>query len=196
MLSLASELVTFRLREGFQRKGWGMAGFSGFQSQGVQYGKRQHEVIVRLSGDLAHTHWRVLYALANSCTRLDFECTTTSDECPARRVSRAYSQAVRHARRKKKGPAVTIVRCTTGGSTCYLGKRQSVVFGRIYDKEAESKDKRYLGAVRYELEMKGRMAQLTVAHLDQQRYPTDTIAGNLTAFLRARGIPSPLPGGL
>jgi hypothetical protein len=196
MLSFASELVTYRMREGFQRKGWGMAGFNGFQSVGVQYGRRNHEVIVRLSADLAHSHWRILYEMANTVTRADFECTSTTVDSPSRRVARCYAQAVRHSNRQKKGPAVTIVKCTTGGSTCYLGKRQSMIFGRIYDKEAESKDQRYVGAVRHEIEFKSRLAQLTIAHLARQRYPTDAIAGNLTAFFEGRGVPSPVPGSL
>jgi hypothetical protein len=188
MLSMASELLRIRLWEGFERRGWGMAGFTGFQSRGIQFGIRNKEAIVRLSGDLAATNWRKLYEVSDSVTRVDFQCTTTTGESPERRIARAYAAARRHCRGKKKAPAVTRINCTTGGSTVYLGKRQSMIYGRIYDKHAESKDPRYQNCVRHEIELKDRMARSELAHVVRCKHEPDAIAGKLLAFFRNRGV--------
>lgn len=188
MVQVASDLVTWRMQTGHQRKGWGMAGFSGVQSVGVQYGIRGDESIVRLSSDLAHSHWKTIAELGTNVTRLDLECTTRTNETPEQRIMRCYKAALRFSEGKKKAPAVTIVRCSTGGCTVYLGKRQSNLFGRIYDKYAECKDDRYRGAVRFELEIKGCRARLATASLLSQRWPSDSIASRLTWFFRNRGI--------
>jgi len=189
--SLASELVTFRLRGGFKRTGWGMAGFSGVQSLGVQYGIRNKEVIVRLSGDLAHIAWRRIYELGENCTRIDLELTARCDGSVRRRVRKAYREARRVSHRRVNAPAVTLVDCTTGGTTCYLGKRCSGSFGRVYDKEAESGLEKFRGAVRYEVEYKGAYARQVARALDQGNTPLDRIAGYLQTFFRARGVAWP-----
>lgn len=188
LLQLGSEFVTFRMRQGFERKGWGMAGFSGFQSRGVQYGVRNKETIVRLSGDLAHIAWRRTYALANNCTRLDFELTTRTQSTAPARIERHYAAARRFTRGKKKAAAVTIIRCSTGGVTLYLGKRQSAVMGRIYDKFAESKDRFFQNCVRYELEVKGELARKVAVHLASTASERQVIAARLQRFFAMRGL--------
>ena len=51
---------------------------------------------------------------------------------------------------------VTLIKGLTGqGDTCYVGSRQSELYGRIYDKGLESGDSTYAGAVRLEFELKG-----------------------------------------
>jgi len=188
MLSLGSELVTWRMRTGFVRKGWGMSGFSGFSSEGVQYGIRNKESIVRLSGTLAHSHWRKLYEMADSVSRCDFECTTATGRRPDERISRAFAAARRNTRGKKKSPAVTHIRNHGGGSTLYLGKRQSMMYGRIYNKEVESSDPNFRNCVRHEIELKGRLCSLTVARLARSSTPQDDIRGYLSQFFERRGV--------
>lgn len=193
LLQLGHDLVTVGMRRGFERRGWGMSGFSGFASSGVQYGVRGKEVIVRLSGDLAHTHWRKAYALGTNCTRVDFECTTRVDGDADARVARAYAAARRHSRRKANGPTVAFITSTRGGNTCYLGSRHSQAFGRVYNKHAQSRESRWSNCVRYEVELKSDLCSRTISHVDRQRVPDVEIAGRVLGFFRGRGVPLELP---
>jgi len=55
-------------------------------------------------------------------------------------------------------PSVKLISSFGEGDTCYIGSRLSDMFLRIYDKERESKDECYIGAVRFEAELKGAYA--------------------------------------
>lgn len=188
LVTLGADLLRWQIKGGFKHQGWGMAGFKGFSSSGVQYGIRNHEAIVRLSGDMAHKFWRYAYALAQSTTRVDLECTSTTTVRPERRVRRAYEKAARYSRRTSKKTAVTIVHCTTGGDTCYFGKRQSLRFGRIYDKFAQSKDPRWSNAVRFEVEFKGALCAPLLSSIRDSRTPEISTARHLRRFFRDRGL--------
>ena len=192
MVSLASQLVSLAMQRGYQRKGWGMAGYTGFQSLGVQYGVRGPSALVRLSGDVAQLHWTSFVPLSTNCTRVDLQLTVKTTSSPSDVVQSEYRRAKRHSLKLKKGPAVTIVHCTTGGDTCYLGKRQSNVYGRIYDKFAESKDERFKGTVRYEVEYKGHLAKRIVADLDHSKSSTARAVSRVHRFFSDRGCPLPI----
>jgi hypothetical protein len=186
LLTWASELCTWSMRVGHERRGWGMAGFQGVQAGQVQLGQRNHEAIVRLSSDLAAIEWRRCYALADSVTRFDVQCTTRSSRPAATRIRRDLTAATRRARRSARAATVTSLRCTDGGFTVYLGKRSSNVFGRIYDKGVQSGDQRWQNCVRHEVEYKGDAARLAIREVAARRHDCDGVAACLQGFFSDR----------
>lgn len=191
LLESAAMLLHTRSQLGFKVRGWGMAGFSGFATSGVQFGERNNEAIVRLSSDVAHDYWRDFYALANTVTRFDLELTTRSDELAKRRVTRAYKQARRHCDGAPGHPNVTIISSTRGGTTCYLGQRVSDAYGRIYDKGAEAQTDAWSNCVRHELEMKKVLAAKCSADLFRSPSPQHTTISVVQGFFSRRGCPIP-----
>lgn len=186
LLRYGSELATYQKRLGHPRKGWGMAGFSGFQVGQVQFGSRNHEGIIRLSGELAHTHWRQLYAMEVSCSRLDLECTSRTGQLAHERIAREARAGRRYSRRAKKNATTTFVTCTDGGATLYCGKRVSLVFGRVYNKAIESGDDYYRNCVRHEVEYKGVVADRLFKKLAVLDRPLVEVAGCLQGFFSVR----------
>ena len=165
-----------------------MSGFSGWRAGEVQFGKREDEVIVRLSGQLAHTNWRKFYALANNTSRLDLEVTTRTISAAHTRIVRHLKQAKRWAAKRKKPPFVGRYSANDGAETVYLNRRVSDAFGRVYDKGRESKLAMYDNCVRYEVEFKGRRAGEVAAQLYLQESESAEVCGRVARFVTDRGL--------
>ena len=191
LLAWSSEAVTTQMRLGFQRKGWGLSGFTGFQCGQVQYGVRNREAIVRLSGETADNSWRLLYELSTNCSRVDIQCTSRNDTSAAQRIRKYARQAQAYSREKAGRSSTTLLFCTDGGSTVYLGKRQSERMGRIYDKGVQSGQSYWSEAVRHEAEFKGAAAWSIIRTLFRARDNYTPCAQVLRGFFERRGVTLP-----
>jgi len=187
-------LRTFRRESerGNNHHGWGMAGFRGWSCGGLQYGSRGHERIARLSGFTAQTEWRRFYALAKSVTRIDWQCTARFGEVAGRRIARHWRAAKRRSGETKNSASVTFITSTDGSSTLYLGKRTSNLYGRIYDKGAESKLDHWANCVRYELEVKSYHAPAYANRLFVSGNPSSFVIHRLHGYFSEHGIDSGL----
>lgn len=134
-------------------------GFRGKNCNGVSamYGATHN--MIRLSGEQAQTYFFSLYCDECNITRIDLAVTHWMGEGINERI-RLYQRKVERAIAEKE----TLTRNTAlwennqGGMTLYVGSRQSDVYVRIYNKEAESKRPEYVGAIRYEVELKNLVA--------------------------------------
>ena len=187
MSQWASEMLTVELRKGNIRKSWGMAGFNGIACGQVQYGERNDEVIVRLSSEAAACSWRKLYQLSSSVTRLDVQVTVWSKLRPRNVVRNCHRKALRRSASLKRGPSVRLITSNDGSDTVYLGSRLSDVFGRIYNKGAESKLKYYEGAVRYEVQFQRKLVNVAVRRLAAKQNERDGVTEQVSGFFEARG---------
>jgi len=167
---------------------WGMAGFHGFKCAGVQMGQRCDELLIRLSSEWAWRYWRDVYEKADNISRLDVQATISDGRDAARRVAMHYRQAHNFAIRKQHAGALSLFQTNSGAATVYFNKRISDRYGRIYDKEAESKMRHYLGAVRYELECKGKVAASMAHSLSVSKDSDGLAARQALTFFSNRGV--------
>jgi len=153
MRALGSRLLWNQAESGFKVEPWGSHGFVGCRAGEAISAKRGHEHYLRVSGWLAATQWRRVYEVANNITRVDYQCTSRTGVAPFERVGGYWKASARHAGKKGRHQKRTRIQSDTGGYTVYFGSRQSVFFGRIYNKEVESDDPQFRGCVRHELEI-------------------------------------------
>lgn len=186
--SKAFDLVETEMSRGNYRKPFGMAGFSGWQAGPVQVGHRHNEVMVRLSSHAAHEHWRWFSERARNVSRADFEVTTRTDRAAAARVRSHWRQARRYKLAGHSSAAVGAYFGDDSTPTCYLGRRVSNRFGRIYDKENESRDEQWQGCVRYEVEYKNDAASRQISTLLCAPSEADNVVANVLQFFQARGV--------
>lgn len=142
---------------------WSFSGYQGFRTRGLQWGERYDSTIVRASSDVARWHWWEFLQLSERVTRCDWQVTHRSDVDPYVRVLDHHREARKFWKKRRDGPTVTLIADNRRGATLYLGKRQSRIMLRCYNKAAESKSTEYAGCVRYEVEMKERVAQSMMA---------------------------------
>jgi len=190
VLELSADLLRLEQEKGNRVRPWGMAGFEGAHCGSMQFGIRNQETIMRLSSELAHTFWRKAFELTKHCTRFDVQCTSFGTQTAMQRISRAFTEARARARKKDRRRRLRYIYGPEGPQTLYVGSRQSDVFIRIYDKYAESRDERYRGCVRFEIEFKGKrgllVARAMLAHTEDFAFASACLPG----YLLAAGISS------
>lgn len=139
-----------------------LLGNSGYQCGRVRFGQREEHGLLQLSGDLARERWDHALALADRVSRLDLAVTVHLESGPSVYPASHYAEALAFRERFPRAVLPKLVQDGDGGSTLYLGKRESNFMLRVYNKEAEQRAQHdqagaehYAGCLRYELEIKG-----------------------------------------
>lgn len=188
----ASSIFKVEADRGNRIKPWGMSGFKGWRCGGVEIGKRESEVIVRLSGDCAALNWSRIYELANNCSRIDIQATVKTEECHTRRIEMHKRQARRFASKRGDKPIVRWVQEHKGGYTLYVGSRSSNCFGRIYDCWAKHKLDHYVGTVRYEAQYQHDLAPVVARKLLSSNSAISVMSSHCSQVFKARGVDAPV----
>jgi Replication initiation factor len=155
LAAVALRLLDQELQKGNSLSPWAISGYHGFSCGHVQTGERHDSLIVRLGGEVARDHWRECYVLSGNVSRIDAQATYRLGIKPAVQLRKLFQKIRRATRGNGGAPALSLFSSSDGSATLYLGKRASEMFGRIYDKGAESGLSYYDGALRFECEVKG-----------------------------------------
>jgi DNA relaxase NicK len=187
MLALAHPLAKSEAKRGNLVKCWAMSGFNGFAVGQLQFGMRDNEAIVRLSGSLAALEWFDFYQRSDNVTRIDLQVTERLGHDPTIRVLQEHKATKRFAKLRSNQLRVALWCSNDGGATCYLGSRQSNLFARIYNKAVESGIPQYQNCVRYELEVKGRMTKPYLQDLTSGKQVGHIVFTRVKEFITKRG---------
>lgn len=182
---LAERITDAQVADGHDRGPWSQYGYKGECVEGCSWGGKQGGFIIRLSGFAAAFWWAEVVPRADNISRIDVQVTVRT-EPPLPNVARdAYRTLLAAGPAGRQGAATSLVISSGGGSTCYIGRRQSDKFFRLYDKHAESGLDHYAGCWRYELECKNEVALSLAGYLgdgaDWQRRARDTVLGYCTS---------------
>jgi len=141
-----------------------------------------------LSGPLAHQKWDRFFRLASNVSRLDLQTTIRYSTSSTSKIASHYKSACRAHKRKAARRRVTLLRSTDGSATIYLGSRQSDAFGRVYQKDAESKLEHYQNAVRYEVELKGKAGISAISTIARTTDPAPHIFSQVRGWFADSSI--------
>jgi len=189
LLLKAENYLSQEARSGCYIKPWKMAGYSGWRCGRLEYGIRDDGAIVRLSSGLAAIEWWYVFQITGRCSRIDLQVTLRHIDGPTIPISRLSRKIKRFYKGRKDGPTITEWRDSDGGHTLYLGKRQSDLYFRCYNKEAQSSDPKFMGCVRLELEIKNRVTLSVIESLMSYETIHAGILGILSYFIVDRGGP-------
>jgi len=142
---------------------WQMKGYRGWHSPHVRMGSRPGGVLLSLSSQKSGDNWRDAFAAAENCSRLDLAVDVRSDPPVHAIALDIYRQMGHRPLRNGRPSSSRLILGSDGGSTVYIGSRQSDFFGRVYDKGVEQQTHRRSEWWRWELEVKGRSAKV-LAH--------------------------------
>jgi DNA relaxase NicK len=154
-----------------------LMGYSGTRVGRVRWGERDDSGLLQLSGQLATDHFDAVWNYGALFTRLDLAVTVRTSVLDDGVAMRHFDEAKAFALEHPRAAAVSLVRNSDGGSTCYLGSRSSDFYLRIYNKQRECEAagdpegaEYYERCWRYELELKGAPAASVAGQL---RYSAD-----------------------
>jgi len=188
----AAILIMQEHAAGNEKKVWKSYGYEGFHCGGVDVGSRHDGTIVRLSGPTAYLHWQKFFKLASNVSRLDLQATLRWSEPSPRMIAKHFRASMRLHKLGKVKRTITMLRSSDGSATIYYGKRESERFGRIYQKDVESKLDHYSNALRYEIELKGDLAHRTAASIHNRSSLKDMCYSQVRTYYGDAGVRMPL----
>lgn len=185
---LAESIVDLHAAEGYKRRPWAKWGYVGESARFVSFGRKEGSTCLVLSGEAADAWFDHVADLADHVSRVDL-CVTVKTEPPMEGVARRHYGELVNARQSNGHlPTGSIIESTDGGSTCYLGRRISDRFLRVYDKSREVGEEAEPGLWRYELELKNASAVDAVRWLANSPDRPDRCRATLHRYCTSRGI--------
>lgn len=175
----------------------GMQGFKGESIGPLFYGRKDEVFMLQISGALADAVFPGLPWGDLNPTRIDLQVTLQLREDDPQLAARLghLRAAPFIAKEKDVEPIQGLDHNYGRGDTLAIGSRSSPRYGRIYDKQRESKDERFARCWRFEIEFKDMMARNAVEYLRSQKSLDRGVAGLVGGQFAAWGIEIILPVG-
>lgn len=199
LMDVAHHVAKGEASQGNQKRRWRLMGYEGYRVGRIAYGRRDDSsCLVQLSGDAAEANLTVVLGEADMVTRCDLAATYRF--CPPNPLEgrNQYALAEMWHSAHPHSARPWFVGDAGGGFTCYLGKRESATFLRVYDKGAESKARddaqgleRYRACWRYELEAKAQMAGALAQMAAEREDRANFVRDYLVSFMAAHGMEPP-----
>jgi DNA relaxase NicK len=193
--SYADRWARREVADGNKRGPFHLGNYEGWICGRVRFAERDAAALFQLSGDLARQHFDLLWIGHDTLTRIDLAVTVRTDAYDPIIGAQAYSDATAYRREHPKAAMASLVQDSDGGSTCYLGRRSSDLYCRIYNKHAECLARHdpegavhYANCWRYELELKGPAAHAFADALSTKPNKANYIQSTLYEYLAKHGI--------
>lgn len=164
-------------------------GFEGHRVDHAFFGVRPQDVCLVLSGPCVAPLMQKAIIAAHNVSRFDLQVTTwTHGEEP--HVGLDAYRAVRASRiQSGRVGGVSLVIAHPSGECCYINRRRSDCFGRIYDKATEAKLGTARTVWRYEVEYKRRMADRIARAWAKAPAAGPWSTSRVLEFFIAKGVP-------
>jgi hypothetical protein len=173
---------------GFREKKGGAFGFYGTRTRHGLIAQKEERMLMQVSGQAAQ-HTFKLMREGDNCTRIDIQVTLRVEEGSVSEMLDAACAEARSAPAVRGiRPAVKRIEGDKGTECVYIGKRQSDVFIRIYDKYIESGKEEYKDCIRYEVELKGKTSKALWNKCSKDGGGVGFFLGVLRTCLERRGL--------
>jgi len=172
----------------FETKAFKNRWYEGVRSHGLIWGHSDRlGYIVMGAGETGHSLWTNFLPNARRVTRIDLQVTVRLPEPDLTLAQRSYTQ-VKHIGNRTS----SFIQNSKGGTTLYVGSRQSEHFGRLYDRGVRSGEFEPGLVWRYEVELKANAANVITSQVLEQlrehpQRPVDT-TGFVHRWFRNRGV--------
>lgn len=188
LVALGKALLGQAIRTGDLERSFDWRGYYLRRAGSVAIGVRADGVMLQISGDQAGSYFASVLESSNHLARLDLQVTVKTPRYDSCVAGDAYLRAVDGKAKNGHPPTFTFMENSGGGSTLYVGSRKSEMYGRLYDKQAESHERRYANCWRYEVELKNDHATDLGQRLAHSRDAYGTIVSYVHRWYTDRGV--------
>lgn len=150
----AQHVIDGDCQRGDAAKGSNFYGFSGKGTRHFKVGRGSYGVLVRAGGLDASDHFAHLSILADHVSRVDYCVTGRSTNAKFDPVAAIVERKRHDDPERPRMPPTMLHKEIWEGSTAELARRESAIFGRVYDKHKESGGEYPPGTWRWEVELK------------------------------------------
>lgn len=183
---VARRLLETRQREGERPSAWHAHGYGGWKCSHLAFGARRDSVCLQLTSFEAEQEWRHCIGACENVSRFDLSVDTHFDP-PVTTLSRKMYVDAGHTKPPNgRKPRRELRVSSDGGSTLYIGARQSEQFGRLYDKGIEQGTHEPGHWWRWEVELKGSAAWNAAGALRRIDDPRIMILLSVNSWFRSR----------
>lgn len=168
-------------------------GFAGYKLPGLFFGRREHDVMLCLSGSVSNDLGPTAIQNASNVSRLDLQVTIASNGEELQLARDAWNACRRNDNRVGRPRSFSFIVGHPSGQTLYLNSRSSDNFGRIYDKGVESKLCPSGLMWRYEVEFKRKVALCEGIKLAPREQLSAYVCDRVHTWLTVRGVEPPWP---
>jgi len=185
------QVVSAQMAAGNRRLDIRRLGYEGQASGEVWWGERKDSAILCLSGPLAERECSYVLSSAEHISRIDLAVTARLAPPQVNLAMTGYALAQKVGRNGALPFKCGLLQSTDGGETLYIGRRQSDVYLRLYNKGIESADPAYAGCWRWEAELKGGAAESVGRECNRVADRASYVMGFVGHSFRQRGVPVP-----
>lgn len=165
-----------------------MLGYYGRLGEHCFLGKNDTGCMVQLSGALAWDRWYDAGNHSPRCTRMDLQVTWPVDDEPGLYIRHMYDEGKAFPNVNGRPAALQLTDTPEGAKMLTVGSRQSLLYGRMYDKGRESRMDAYQGCVRWEIEVKAEAARDLNAYMREHKNEAGTTRAIVKEFWQKRGM--------
>jgi DNA relaxase NicK len=137
---------------------------------------------------MAWDRWYDASNHSRKATRIDLQVTWPTTDDPGEYIREMYVAGKLHKPLNGRPPELTLTDTPSGAKMLTVGNRQSLLYGRMYDKYRESKMPEYAKCVRWEVEVKAEQAVDLTAYMREHRTESATTRAIVNQFWKARGM--------
>jgi|SRR5215813_878234 len=166
-------------------------GYKGEQAGRVFLGERADGAMLRISGGAADRYFWLFSPDACHVTRIDLAATMQFADTNTAYLSNMFQRCLKAPNREGRPTKYSLLVNSDGGSTLYVGARQSARYGRVYDKGVEESTHPAGSVFRFEVEIKDVMADQATRILAQSSDQQRTMLSMIGSFFQERGVVIP-----
>lgn len=156
---MAYDFLEDSISTGSETGRWEKHGYVGWYCNGMRWGRREQDDLIQLSSDTAGHLWPNYVVYADNVSRIDLALTLKFDGGHSDLIAKQWDNLQQQAEQSTMGRTYSRTEGLSEGYTLYVGSRSSAQFGRLYDKQAESKNLiHWLNCLRWEVEFKTPLA--------------------------------------
>lgn len=174
--------------DGHDRRPFQWKGYLGEACAWATWGEREDGTMLRISGPWSSEYFDTVYPMADNVSRIDLAVTARAVGDDGDLAGQAFRSASAAASLRGKPLKVSYVCSNSGGSTVYLGSRLSDLFGRLYNKSAESGLAEYSECWRWEIEVKGKSAKHYADNIASATNRPGLILASVGNYFARRGV--------
>jgi len=163
-------------------------GYFGRAAEHCFLGENDSGCMLQLSGTMAWDRWYDAGNHSERCTRIDLQVTYPVEDEPGLYLQEMYEVGKLAKSANGRKPELELRDTPYGAKMLTVGSRQSLLYGRMYDKYRESKMPEYKGCVRWEVEVKAEAARDLNAYMRDNRNEAGMTRAIVKDFWERRGM--------
>lgn len=188
---LADDELDRQTRSGVRVIPQSRLGYEGYAGEHFYFGRREHDLMMQITGHAADSLGRLAIPIASNVSRLDLQVTIYTEGTQEQFAADGWEHLKALPNGNGRPRSFSLIVGHPVGQTLYVNSRSSDNFGRIYDKGIEARVGPAGLLWRYEVEFKRKVAKHESLRAVLSEQPTAYVGARVHSWMTERGVDCP-----